>query len=108
MRHQKPRPRTVPLDPRGSESGAALIITLLVTMIVFSLGAALSTTMMAEISTSANYRNSGAALWQAESGLERTASWAASEKYTSEALSEGDRPAMTSRAASLARSQRSP
>lgn len=74
MRHQeKARPSSSFFTLRHEESGAALIITLLVTMIVFSLGAALSTAMLSEINTSANYRNRGAALWQAESGLERVA-----------------------------------
>ncbi len=58
---------------RRDQTGGALIITLLVTMIVFALGSALSTSMLSEITTSANYRNSNAALWQADSGLERVA-----------------------------------
>ncbi len=68
-------PRSAPSSSslRNHESGAALIITLLVTLIVFALGSALATSMLTEITTSVNYRNSGAALWQAESALERVA-----------------------------------
>ena len=74
MREQARNRRTIGfITTLKEESGAALIITLLVTMIVFALGSALATAMLAEITTSANYRNRGAALWQADSGLERVA-----------------------------------
>jgi len=55
------------------ERGTALLITLLVMLLVFALGSALATSMLAEIASSANYRSRGAALWQADSGLERVA-----------------------------------
>jgi len=54
-------------------SGSTLLITLLVMLLVFALGSALATAMLTEITTSANYRSRGAALWEAESGLERVA-----------------------------------
>ena len=55
------------------EDGAAFLIALLVMMLVFALGAALGVNMLTEITSSANYRSRGAALWQADSGLERVA-----------------------------------
>ena len=57
----------------GDERGAALLIALMITLLVFTLGSALATQMLAELTTSANYRNRGAALWQADAGLERAA-----------------------------------
>lgn len=62
-----------PLAPMSEERGATLVITLLVMLLVFVLGSALATSMLAEIASSANYRSRGESLWQAESGLERTA-----------------------------------
>ncbi len=55
------------------EGGAALMITLMVMLLVFVLGSALTTSMLTEINTAANYRSRGAALWQADAGLERVA-----------------------------------
>jgi hypothetical protein len=55
-------------------SGSTLLITLLVMLMVFALGSALTTNMLTEVTSSANYRTRGAALWQAEAGLERVAS----------------------------------
>ncbi len=57
----------------GDERGATLLIALMITLLVFALGSALATQMLAEITTSANYRNRGASLWQADSGRERAA-----------------------------------
>jgi len=63
---------SLPLDPRDT-SGSTLIITLLVMFIIFALGSALTTGMLTEITSSANFRTRGAALWQAEAGLEGSA-----------------------------------
>ena len=57
----------------SSERGAALMITLMVMLLVFVLGSALTTSMLTEVTSSANYRSRGEALWQADSGLERVA-----------------------------------
>ena len=57
----------------GDERGAALLVALMITLLVFALGSALATQMLAELTTSANYRNRGAALWQADAGLELAA-----------------------------------
>ena len=57
----------------ADEGGAALLITLMVMLLVFVLGSALATSMLTEITSSANYRSRGAALWQADAGLERVA-----------------------------------
>lgn len=62
----------LPLDPRDT-AGSTLIITLLVMFMIFALGSALTTGMLTEITSSANYRTRGAALWQAEAGLEGSA-----------------------------------
>ncbi len=69
---------TVPNTRKGflklaDEGGAVLMITLMVMLLVFVLGSALATGMLTEITTSANYRSHGAALWQADAGLERVA-----------------------------------
>jgi hypothetical protein len=45
----------------------------MVMLIVFVLGSALATNMLTEITVSGNFRSRGAALWQADSGLERVA-----------------------------------
>ncbi len=57
----------------SNERGAALLVTLMVMLLVFVLGSALTTSMLTEVVTSANYRSRGAALWQADAGLERVA-----------------------------------
>jgi len=64
---------TPTLQRAAQDSGAALLVTLLVMLIVFVLGSAMGTAMLTELNTSANFRSRGAALWQAESGLEQTA-----------------------------------
>lgn len=69
MRKQQSRSLRL-ADPTGS----TFLITLMVMLLVFVLGSALATNMLTEITSSANYRTRGAALWQADSGLERTAS----------------------------------
>ena len=56
-----------------SQRGAAFLVTLMVMLIVFILGSALATNMLTEITVSGNFRSRGAALWQADSGLERVA-----------------------------------
>jgi hypothetical protein len=56
-----------------SQAGAAFLVTLMVMLIVFVLGSALATNMLTEITVSGNFRSRGAALWQADSGLERVA-----------------------------------
>ncbi|MGD8329392.1 MAG: pilus assembly PilX N-terminal domain-containing protein [Acidobacteriota bacterium] len=66
------RNRTARLDLADS-TGATLLITLLVMLMVFALGATLASSMLTEITSSANYRTRGAALWQADAGLERVA-----------------------------------
>lgn len=64
--------RRGPLHP-ADPSGSAFLITLMVMLMVFLLGSVLTTNMLTEINSSANYRSRGAALWQADSGLERVA-----------------------------------
>jgi hypothetical protein len=55
-------------------AGSTFLITLMVMLLVFVLGGTLATNMLTEITSSANYRSRGAALWQADAGLERVAS----------------------------------
>jgi hypothetical protein len=62
-----------PMPSQQGQSGAAMLMTLLVMLVVFALGSAMAVTMLTEITVSANYRSRGAALWQADSGLERVA-----------------------------------
>lgn len=71
-----PRPafRETASPPRLHDtSGAAMLMTLMVMLVVFALGSAMAVTMLAEINVSANFRSRGAALWQADSGLESVA-----------------------------------
>lgn len=65
--------QTARLDPRDS-TGSTFLITLMVMLLVFVLGGTLATNMLTEVTSSANYRTRGAALWQADAGLERVAS----------------------------------
>lgn len=57
----------------GNERGSVLLLALIVTLLVFALGSALATQVLTEITTSANYRSRGAALWQADAGLQQVA-----------------------------------
>jgi len=67
MRHHAKHPNLT------DTTGSTFLITLMVMLLVFVLGGALATNMMTEITSSANYRARGAALWQADAGLERVA-----------------------------------
>lgn len=60
-----------PLHPIPNERGVALIVALLSMLLLSALGIGLMMTTMTETMISANYRDSGEALYAADAGIER-------------------------------------
>jgi hypothetical protein len=64
-------PLPTPLRVVGNQRGASLIIALMATLLLSALGMGLVMTSMTETMITANYRDSGEAMYAADAGIER-------------------------------------